>query len=303
MMSVIIPAFNEDMCIERTASEVAWVLRDASIEYELIFVDDGSTDNSWNVLTNLTHCAPNIRAIRLSRNFGKDSAILAGLSRAKGECAAVLDCDLQFPPSVLVEMYRVWSEGGVDIVHGKKNARGKEKLSYKMSAAVFYRTLKMVSNVDLEDASDFKLLSRQAVEAVLDMPESYSFFRAMASWVGFRSETVYFDVQERETGSSRWSMPSLFRLAINSITSYSALPMQFVTVCGVAFFVFAIILAFQTLYKKVSGGAVEGFTTVILLLLIFGSITMISLGIIGFYLSKIYTEVKRRPRYLVMDEK
>lgn len=220
------------------------------------------------------------------------------MANASGDCCAVMDCDLQHPPETLVTMYRLW-EQGYEVVEGVKRSRGKESALHRASAGMFYRIISRAVGFDMSRASDFKLMDRKAVEALLSMPERNAFFRALSSWVGFRSTSVEFDVQEREAGESKWSTWSLIKYAVTNIVSFSAVPMQLVTVAGVFVFFFALVMGIQTLVKFFLGHAVEGFTTVILLILIIGSIIMISLGIIGYYISKIYEEVKGRPRYLI----
>ena len=211
-----------------------------------------------------------------------------------------MDCDLQHPPETLITMYRLW-EQGYQVIEGVKASRGREGFLHKFFAKTFYKIISNATGVDMSRASDFKLLDRAAVDEFLKLPERNVFFRALSSWVGFKTTYVEFHVQEREAGESKWSMKSLFKYAINNITSFSAVPMQVVTFCGVIFFLFAIVLAVQSLYLYFSGRAVAGFTTVILLLLIIGSILMFSLGVIGYYLSKIYEEVKMRPRYIISE--
>ena len=195
-------------------------------------------------------------------------------------------------------MYALWKQG-YEVVEGVKRTRGKESALHRFSAGTFYNIMSKATKVDLSRASDFKLLDRKAVDALLEMPERNYFFRAMSSWVGFKTTSVEFDVQEREAGVSKWSTTQLIKYAIKNIVGYSSAPMQVVTGAGVFVFFIAVILGIQTLVKYLTGHAVEGFTTVILLILLIGSIIMISLGIIGYYIAKIYEEVKHRPRYII----
>jgi polyisoprenyl-phosphate glycosyltransferase len=214
----------------------------------------------------------------------------------------VMDCDLQHPPATAVEMYKMWLYNDLDIIEGKKTNRGRESLLYKLSARLFYGLLKVTSGINLENASDFKLLDRKVVDIIKNMPERQTFFRAMPGWLGFKTTQVFFEVPRRGgEGRSRWSGRGLVKFAVNAITSYSALPMQMVTVCGIAFMIFALAMLVDTLYMKLSGRAVEGFTTVIILLLVVGAVIMFSLGVIGIYLAKIYEEVKGRPKYVICD--
>ena len=297
-LTVVIPAFNEELMLEKTAHVLTDLLSTESIDFELVFVDDGSGDRTWELIEECAEGDPRIHGVHFSRNFGKEAAIFAGLASASGECAAVMDCDLQHPPQTLVEMYRLW-EQGYEVVEAVKRSRGEESLLHKGFAGLFYRIMSISMKMDMARASDFKLMDRKAVNALLEMPEKNVFFRALSSWVGFHKTQVEFDVQEREAGQSKWSTGSLIRYAISNIVGFSILPMQIVTGAGVAVFLLAVVLGIHTLLRYMGGNSVEGFTTVILLILLMGSIIMISLGIIGYYLARIFQEVQGRPRYLI----
>lgn len=298
LLSVIIPSYNEQDMIAQTFKTVKEILNGASIPFEIIFVDDGSKDMTYANITELAGSNAEVRGISFSRNFGKESAIFAGLESAAGACCVIMDCDLQHPPATIVEMYRLW-EQGYDVVEGVKSSRGKETPIHKFCANSFYGIISKLTDIDMTNASDFKLLDRRAIEALLLMPERTPFFRALSSWIGFKTATVSFAVQERTVGTSKWSMWSLVKYAIRNITSFSGAPMQFVTFMGWVMLIFSFIFAIQSLYRYFTGTALEGFTTVILLLLIIGSVLMISLGIIGHYISRIYDEIKGRPRYII----
>ncbi len=301
MLSVIIPAFNEEAMIPVTADAIGRILRTAGIPYEMIFVNDGSGDATWERIEREAERDPGVRGISFSRNFGKEAAMMAGLAYAKGEACVIIDCDLQHPPEKIVEMYRLW-EQGYKVVEGVKCSRGKEGLFHKWAAGMFYALISKASGIDMRNASDFKLMDRQVVDTILKMPEKQFFFRAISSWVGYRSATVEFEVRERTRGVSKWSLKSLVKYAVTNITSFSSAPLQIVTVSGMVFFVFALVLGIQTLVKFMRGDALEGFTTVIMLQLITGSILMVAIGIIGYYIAKIYDEVKERPRFIVEKE-
>ena len=299
MLSVIIPAFNEADNIPRTARVLSDILRDNAIDYELIFVNDGSSDETWELITGLSKEDARVAGISFSRNFGKESAIFAGLEKAAGDCAVIMDCDLQFPPETMIKMYRIWEQGDVDLVEGRKSSRGRENPVYRGFSLLFYKL--MGSKLDMEAASDFKLMDRAVIDALNRMPERLTFFRAMSGWVGFKTERVFFDVADREIGESKWSPGSLIRFAVRNITSFSSAPLQIITGCGVVTFIFALILGIQTLYRKIAGISLEGFTTVIILQLLTSSVIMFSLGVIGYYLAKIYEEIKQRPRYIIKE--
>lgn len=298
MLSIVIPAYNEEKMIWKTTEVVSGIMEREKIPFELVFVNDGSKDQTWEMIEKAAEKNKHVTGIRFSRNFGKESAIFAGLANAEGDCIAVMDCDLQHPPETLVEMYRLW-EQGYEVVEGVKRSRGKESVLHRASAGMFYKIMSKAVQIDMSRASDFKLMDRKAVEALLSMPERNAFFRALSSWVGYRTTSVEFDVQERTEGESKWSTWSLIKYAVRNIVGFSSAPLQMITVAGVLTLFFAIVLGIQSLVKYFCGHALEGFTTVILLLLIIGSLIMLSLGIIGIYIAKIYEEVKGRPRYFI----
>lgn len=298
MVSVIIPAYNEEAMLEKTASVISGILTDANIPYELIFIDDGSRDSTWEKIALSSEKVPGVRGIHFSRNFGKEAAIMAGLTESVGDCCVVIDCDLQHPPEKIVEMYRLW-EQGYEIIEGQKSSRGTEGKLHTFAAKTFYSLISSATGIDMANASDFKLLDRKAVNVLINMQEKNAFFRALSSWIGFKTTRVEFDVRDREAGESKWSTRSLIKYAITNISSFSTAPMQIVTVLGVIMFVLSLILGSVSLIQKLCGQALEGFTTVILILLFSSSIIMISLGIIGYYIAKIYEEIKGRPRYII----
>lgn len=298
MLSVVLPAYNEEKMIKKAAETIGGILKKEKIDYEIVFVDDGSKDATWMEIENAGKEDEHVNGVHFSRNFGKESAMMAGLENAGGDCVVVMDCDLQHPPETIVEMYRLWQQG-YEVVEGVKRTRGKESVFHKMSAGLFYKMISKAVKIDMSRASDFKLMDRRAVEALLEMPERNAFFRALSSWIGFKTVSVEFDVHEREVGESKWSTKSLIRYAISNIVSFSSAPMMLVGFTGILGFLFAVILGIQTLVNYFSGNAVEGFTTVILLILIMGSFILMGLGIIGYYIAKIYEEVKCRPRYII----
>lgn len=298
-LSVIIPSYNEESNIERTAQTLQQVLGGAGIEYELLFISDGSKDKTFELVDAMSKTDSRIKGIQFSRNFGKEAAIFAGMAIAKGDGCVVIDCDLQHPPKTIVEMYRLWQEEGYDVIEGIKSSRGKEGLIHKLFVKIFYGIMSSLMKIDMNATSDFKLLDRKVMDVMLSLPEKNTFFRALSFWAGFKSTTVEFDVQERVAGESKWSFTSLVKYAISNTTSFTTAPLQAVTVMGVILVIMSFIVGIQTLIKYFMGTAVEGFTTVILLLLIIGGCIMVSLGVIGHYLARIYEEVKGRPRYII----
>lgn len=298
MLSVVIPAYNEEKLIGLAVQRIGEVLRWADIPYELVFVDDGSADRTWEEISRAAQTDACVRGVSFSRNFGKEAAIFAGLESACGDCCAVIDCDLQHPPEKLPEMYALWQQGW-EVVNGVKAHRGKESGLHTFAANTFYRMMSKAVRIDMASSSDFTLMDRRVVDALLALGERKTFFRALAGWVGFRSVNVEFSVADRAEGSSHWSTLSLFRYAFSNIASYSSAPMQMVTVLGVVTLILSLVMGAQTLIRWAMGHAADGFTTVIILLLLIGSILMISLGIIGYYIAELFIEIKARPRYLV----
>lgn len=299
LVSVVMPVYNEEKHIITSVETVKKILVDNKINYEFVLVDDGSKDSSWEKLTELSKRDEKIKSVRLSRNFGKEAALCAGLTESKGEAIVVLDSDLQHPPKLIPEFVRIWRDEDVDVVEGVKADRGKESAFHRLCANGFYKLLYRLTEIDLLNASDFKLLDRNVVEAMLSMPEKITFFRGMSAWVGFERRKVPFEVQDRVEGSSKWSFKRLLNLAITSITSYASAPLKLIIWLGFIMFIGSIVLGIQTLVRYLLGNALEGFTTVILLLLFIGSIIMVALGIIGLYLERIYHEIKGRPRYII----
>ena len=300
MLSVVLPSYNEEEMVPVAARTVHEILAAEGIDHELLFVDDGSKDATWQRIQEAAASVPTVRGVHFSRNFGKEAAIFAGLSKAGGDCVAVIDCDLQHPPEKLVEMYRLW-EQGVEVVEGVKSDRGKESVMHRFAAKTFYAIISRATGIDMSRASDFKLLDRKAVNVILTMREKRAFFRALSSWVGFRTTEVSYEVRERTAGESKWSTWSLMKYAVSNITAFTAMPLHLVTVFGVITLLTSVVLGIIALVQKIAGTALGGFTTVIILLLFLGSLIMISLGIIGYYVGNIYEEIKDRPRYIIAD--
>ena len=301
MLSVIIPAFNEEAVIKTTHETLSKILKEAEIPYELIFIDDGSKDKTWDEISSASAIDNSVRGFKFSRNFGKEAAMFAGLEKAAGDCAVVIDCDLQHPPEKIVEMYKLWQDG-YEVVEGIKSSRGKESGSHKFAARSFYALISKAIGMDMSASSDFKLLDRKVIDTLNQMPERNVFFRALSFWTGFKKAEVTYDVQERFAGESKWSTKALCRYAITNITSFSSAPLHSITVLGIVMFIIAVVFSITTLIQKIIGTAAEGFTTVIILLLFTGSIIMISLGIIAYYIGKMYEELKGRPRYIISGE-
>ena len=297
-LSVVLPAYNEELMVGKTCRVLAQVLTEAQIPYELVVVNDGSSDRTWEEIQKAGERDANVTGVLFSRNFGKEAAIFAGLAQAGGDVVAVMDCDLQHPPQTLIEMYRLWQDG-YEVIEGVKSDRGKEGFLHKECAGFFYDIMSKATKVNMKDASDFKMLDRKAVDSILSMPERNMFVRATSTWVGYKTTSVEFEVQEREAGVSKWSPWTLVKYAFTNIVAFTTFPLQFVTITGVVCFICSLVLMIYSLIQYFAGSAVEGYTTLLMVLLLVGSAMMISLGIIGYYIAKIYEEVKRRPRYII----
>lgn len=298
LLSIVLPAYNEEQNIANTAGVLSELLAANEIDYELVFISDGSADGTFAEIQKAAAANPRIRGAQFSRNFGKEAGIFAGLKLASGDAVIVMDCDLQHPPEVIPQMWKLWQEGA-EVVEGIKASRGRESVGHRLSAGLFYKIMSALIKMDMNSSSDYKLLDRKVVDVLLTLPERNTFFRALTFWAGFETKTVEYEVQERQFGESKWSFFSLMKYAISNATSFSTLPLQLVTLMGMIAIFFSVILAVQTLVRFLTGTAVEGFTTVILLILIIGGFIMLSLGVIGHYLARIYEEVKGRPKYII----
>ena len=301
-LSLVLPCLNEGAHLAATLATLASALEALGLAHEIVVVDDGSSDDTWQVLEREARARPHLVAVRLSRRFGKEQALVAGLERARGAGVLVMDADLQHPPALIPAMVRAWREEHYDVVEAVKTRRGEEPFLATLGARLFYPLFRRLSGFDLEGASDFKLLDRRVLEAWSAMGERNVFFRGMSAWLGFRRKRLEFEVAPRTGGSSGWSPLRLVRLAVNGITAFSTAPIHLITALGCLFLLFALGLGVQTLYNKLHGTAETGFTTVIVLVLMVGSLILISLGVIGLYIARIYEEVKGRPRYVVRAE-
>ncbi|WP_418464359.1 glycosyltransferase family 2 protein [Faecousia sp.] len=300
MLSVVIPAFNEQEMVPAAAGQIDGILSRAGIPHELIFIDDGSRDATWAEIRAESEHRDTVRGVHFSRNFRKEAAIFAGLQAADGDCVAVIDCDLQHPPEKLVEMYRLW-EQGVEVVEGVKTDRGEESLAHRVAAKTFYRLISEATHIDMTRASDFKLLDRKAVNVLLSMREKRAFFRALSSWIGFRTAEVPYEVRERAAGESKWSTWLLIKYALSNITAFTSLPLHLITGCGAASFLAALIVGIVSIVRLAMGRVVTGLTGAVILLLFLSGLIMVGLGIIGYYLGNIYTEIQDRPRFIVSE--
>ncbi len=299
LVSVVVPAYNEQQGIAQAVQTISLVLGGTGMDWEIIVVDDGSRDNTYLAALELCKAEPRIRVMALSRNFGKESAMLAGLEHAGGDAVIIIDADLQHPPDLIPQMLEKWRQGA-DIVHAVKRNRNGDSLPKRSMVYLMNKMISELGGIDVENASDFKLLDREVVDIIVRrLPERQRFLRGLTSWIGFSESYLYFDVEERQAGESKWSFFSLLKLSVTALTSFTTLPLQIVTLLGVLTMILGFFVAADALFSFFNGQAVSGFATTIICLLLIGSFIMISLGVIGAYIARIYEEVKGRPAYLV----
>jgi glycosyltransferase involved in cell wall biosynthesis len=307
LLSVVIPAHNEESGIAHAVSVVGGILDSCDMDWEIIVVDDGSCDRTFDRLRELASQNARIRGARFSRNFGKEAALLAGLNLARGDAVVTIDADLQHPPRLIPAMIEAWKQGA-KVVDGVKRSRATDGALTRLRASVFNAILTRLGGINMENSSDFKLLDRVAVNAITrELPERQRFYRGLSDWVGYRHASIPFDVEERVQGQGKWSLWGLLGLATTAIVTFTSAPLRIVTALGFVTMIFGFFIAAEAFIGWMQGRAVSGFTTTIFTLLIIGSFIMISLGIIGEYIAKIYDEIKGRPTYLIesvlgMDE-
>lgn len=299
MISVVIPLYNEEKKMRENIEEIEKYLE--KYDYEMILVDDGSRDQTWQIIKEFHIENSQIKGIRFSRNFGKEIALCAGIDYAQGDAVITMDSDLQHHPKYIDVLVESWKEGNKIVECVRKN-RKKQSLGYKIFANTFYKILKKMTKLDLDDSLDYKILDRSVVEDIKKLKERNVFFRGLVEWVGYEKKQIEVEVEQRKGDTSKFNFKSLSRLAITAITSFSSALLNLVLILSGVFMVGAVILGVQTLWNKIFGHAVDGFTTVILLLLFTGSCILFSLGMIGMYVARIYDEVKARPRYIVSEE-
>ena len=297
LLSVAAPVFNEDESLEEFYGRVVSALE--GLPFELILVDDGSTDATPEILERLACQDPRLRVVRLSRNFGHQAAITAGLEHARGNVVVMIDADLQDPPELIHKMLDGWS-GGADVVYAVRRTRAGESRFKLATAKWFYRVFGRLTQVEVEpNAGDFRLLDRRALDALLAMPERNRFLRGMTSWVGFTQEAVEYERDPRFAGETKYTPRRMLRFSLDAISSFSHLPLQLATVLGFIFSCVAFLAIPIAIGFRIAGEFVPGITTVLLVVLLLGGIQLITVGIIGEYLGRVYDEVKQRPLYVV----
>jgi len=302
-LSVVIPCYNEEACLEALHARVSAAARTAvGDDHEIVLINDGSRDGSWGVMQRLAATDPRLVAINLSRNHGHQLALTAGLDLCAGEQILVIDADLQDPPELLTDMRSAMVEQSADVVYAVRRKRDGETFFKKVTASAFYRVLDRVTDVPIPlDTGDFRLMSRRALDAFLSLPEQARFIRGMVAWVGFRQVPFLYDRHERIAGESKYPLGKMIRFALDAVTGFSTAPLRFASHVGLALTGATVLLFLYVMGSFVLGRTVQGWTSTMLVVLFLGSVQMFVLGMIGEYLGRLYVESKRRPLYLVAD--
>ena len=302
-ISVLIPCFNEAQTLPALYEELKKLAdTQTAYDWELMFVDDGSVDATLDVLKQLHIKDERVCVLSLSRNFGKENALLAGIDNVSGDCVVVMDADLQDPPSLVPEMLTYWEDGYQD-VYAKRRDRGREPLIRKMFSLLFYRIMAHATRFELlQNVGDFRLLDRQCIDAMRCLRETERYNKGLFCWIGFKKKEVLFDRGNRSEGESRWSFWSLLNLAIDGITSFTTAPLRFATIIGAIIALGAFcFLVFYISKTLIFGDPVQGFTTLVSVVLFLGGVQLLSIGILGEYIGRIYNEAKGRPNYVVKE--
>lgn len=298
-ISIVVPSFNEEDNVGNLVKQIGDSL--SGIDYEIVFVDD-STDGTPSKLQEIMKRDDRVRMKHRTGEKGLATAVICGFRMARGDYLAVMDADLQHPPETILQMYAYWKEG-YEVVEGVKVSRGKESKIHKWLAGAFYDAISGIMHVDMRNSSDFKLLDRKAAEAVCSLTEKNTFFRALTYWVGFKSIAVSYEVQERVAGTTKWSYWKLGKYALRNLISFSNAPLQIVTVIGILFLLVGAVWGVDAVVSFFQGRSVGGYPSLVLLIIIATGGIMVSLGIIGAYIAKIYDEIKNRPQYIIREKK
>ena len=300
-ISILIPCYNEEQSLPLLYPELVKLMSDnPDYEWELMFVNDGSKDDTLSVLQRLRQQDSRVNYVDLSRNFGKEAAMLAGFDHVTGDCMVIIDADLQHPPTLIPEMIKWW-EQGYDDVYAKRKTRGKESWLRKRLSLLFYQILQRSSRFNvLQNVGDFRLLDRSCINALKMLRESERYTKGMYSWIGFKKKDVEFEQGDRIAGESSWSYKQLFSFAIDGITSFTSAPLRISTIIGFVVSLCAFLYMIYVFIKSlIYGDPVQGYPTLVILILFLGGIQLLSLGIIGEYIGRIYNETKNRPDYIV----
>jgi glycosyltransferase involved in cell wall biosynthesis len=302
-LSVVIACFNEDAVVDEMYRRMAIAARQTVGEsFEIIFVNDGSTDTTYDRMVALSVADPHIIIVHLSRNFGHQVALSAGLAHSQGDRVLLIDADLQDPPEALPDMYRVMDEAQADVVYGQRIERAGESLFKRVTASLFYRVLSMMTDVAIPvDAGDFRLMTRKVVDTLNTMPEQHRFLRGMSMWIGFRQVPLQYRRAPRAAGSTKYPLTRMLRFAVDAITSFSMRPLRLSFYVAFTMVFFAALAFGYVVYSWLLERTVRGWASILALFLIFGSAQLIVLGIIGEYVGRIYMQTKQRPLFVVSE--
>lgn len=302
-ISVLVPCYNEEASLPLLYTELVKVMNSCqSYDWEVLFINDGSRDNTLSVIKDLRQMDMRVSYVDLSRNFGKENAMLAGFDYVTGDCMVIMDADLQHPPHVILKMLEKWEEGYED-VYAKRITRGKESWIRKKASLLFYSLLQKTTRIEiLQNVGDFRLLDRCCIEALKSLRESERYTKGMFCWIGFKKTSVDFEQKDRVAGKSTWNYWSLFNLAIEGITSFTTTPLRFSSILGfiIAILSFGLML-FHLVKALIWGDPIQGFPTLVVLILFLGGIQLLSIGIVGEYLGRVFNESKHRPVYIVRE--
>lgn len=302
-VSILIPFYNEQEVLPSLFERLQSLIdSNDNYQWEVMLINDGSTDNSLCLVKQMRLRDKRFRYIDLSRNFGKETAMLAGFDNVTGDCMVIMDADLQHPPEVIPQMLKLWEEG-YDDIYGKRNNRGKEPWLRRKLSLLYYKLLQKTTNVSiLQNVGDFRLLDRICIDALCSMRESQRYTKGMFQWIGFKKKEFTFDQDDRVAGNTKWSYIKLLNLAIEGITSYTTSPLKIATVMGLIVSLCAFIYMLFVLIKAIAvGDPVAGYPTIMVVMLFLGGVQLLSLGIIGEYVGRIFNETKNRPAYFVRE--
>lgn len=300
-VSLLIPAYNEEETIPLLYNELNNVIDNISgYEFEILIINDGSSDNTLNILRNLQQRDSRINYISFSRNFGKETAMAAGFDYVTGDAAVILDADLQDPPELIKEMIMYWEEG-YDDVYAKRRSREGETWFKKFTSATFYKLLQKMTKISIqEDTGDFRLLDRRAIESLKKLREKQRYTKGMFSWIGFNKKEILFDRKPRAAGKTKWNYLKLFNLALEGVTSFTTSPLRISTILGILVSIFSMVYMFIVLIKSlIWKDPVKGYPSMMVTILFLGGVQLVSLGIIGEYVGRIFNETKYRPLYII----
>jgi len=300
LISVVVPCFNESEVLPEFSRRLHAVLAQLDMRYEVIFVDDGSRDTTLQVMRDLRGSFPDIGIVELSRNFGKEAAMSAGIELARGDAVIVIDADLQDPPEEIPRLIEGWRDG-YDVVYATRDKRSGETAVKRWTAHMFYRLMARIGDVPIPpDTGDFRILSRTAVDALRQLPERYRFMKGLFSWIGYAQKSVRFEREARQAGTTKWNYWRLWNFALDGITSFTTVPLRLATYLGLVVAGIAFVYgAFMIMRTLLFGNPVAGYPSLMVVILLLGGVQLVTIGIIGEYLGRLYMESKQRPLYLV----